>query len=57
MLPMTLLELARRHANIAGVKESSGDFNQFSAILRDRGGLPVLVGRRPSVLAVAGDRR
>ncbi len=36
MLPMTLLELARRHANIAGVKESSGDFNQFSAILRDR---------------------
>jgi 4-hydroxy-tetrahydrodipicolinate synthase len=34
--PATLLELARRHANIAGVKESSGDFAQFSAILRDR---------------------
>jgi 4-hydroxy-tetrahydrodipicolinate synthase len=36
MLPATLLELADRHANIAGVKESSGDFAQFSAILRDR---------------------
>jgi len=36
MLPVTLLELARRHGNIAGVKESSGDFAQFSAILRDR---------------------
>jgi 4-hydroxy-tetrahydrodipicolinate synthase len=36
MLPATLLELARRHANIAGVKESSGDCAQFSAILRDR---------------------
>jgi 4-hydroxy-tetrahydrodipicolinate synthase len=36
MLPATLLELARRHGNIAGVKESSGDFAQFSAILRDR---------------------
>lgn len=32
----TLLELARRHANVVGVKESSGDFGQFSAILRDR---------------------
>ncbi len=36
MLPATLLELARRHRNIVGVKESSGDFAQFSAILRDR---------------------
>lgn len=36
MLPATLLELARRHPNIAGVKESSGDLAQFSAILRDR---------------------
>jgi 4-hydroxy-tetrahydrodipicolinate synthase len=36
MLPATLLELARRHPNIAGVKESSGDCAQFSAILRER---------------------
>ena len=36
MLPATLLELARRHSNIVGVKESSGDFAQFSAILRER---------------------
>ena len=36
MLPATLLELARRHDNIAGVKESSGDLAQFSAILRER---------------------
>jgi 4-hydroxy-tetrahydrodipicolinate synthase len=36
MQPATLLELARRHPNIAGVKESSGDFSQFSAILRER---------------------
>ena len=36
MLPATLLELAHRHANIAGVKESSGDLSQFAAILRDR---------------------
>jgi len=36
MLPATLLELASRHPTIAGVKESSGDFAQFSAILRDR---------------------
>jgi 4-hydroxy-tetrahydrodipicolinate synthase len=36
MLPATLLELARRHENIVGVKESSGDFSQFAAILRDR---------------------
>jgi 4-hydroxy-tetrahydrodipicolinate synthase len=36
MLPATLLELARRHPNIAGVKESSGDLAQMTAILRDR---------------------
>jgi len=36
MLPATLLELARRHENIAGVKESSGDCAQFSEILRSR---------------------
>jgi len=36
MLPATLLELAHRHGNIAGVKESSGDSAQFTAILRDR---------------------
>ncbi len=36
MQAQTLLELARRHRNIAGVKESSGDFNQFAAILGNR---------------------
>jgi len=36
MLPTTLLELAARHPNLAGVKESSGDLAQMSAILRDR---------------------
>jgi 4-hydroxy-tetrahydrodipicolinate synthase len=36
MLPVTLLELARRHPNVAGVKESSGDLAQMTAILRDR---------------------
>jgi 4-hydroxy-tetrahydrodipicolinate synthase len=36
MLPATLLELARRHKNIVGVKESTGDCAQFTAILRDR---------------------
>jgi 4-hydroxy-tetrahydrodipicolinate synthase len=36
MLPATLLELARRHRNIVGVKESTGDCAQFTAILRDR---------------------
>lgn len=33
MLPETLLELARRHANIVGVKESSGDLKQIGLIL------------------------
>ncbi len=36
MLPETLLELARRHRNIVGVKESSGDIKQIATILRDR---------------------
>lgn len=36
MLPETMLELARRHANIAGVKESSGDLMQIATIVRDR---------------------
>jgi 4-hydroxy-tetrahydrodipicolinate synthase len=36
MLPETLLELARRHSNLAGVKESSGDLKQIGMILRDR---------------------
>ncbi|MBC5809541.1 MAG: 4-hydroxy-tetrahydrodipicolinate synthase [Candidatus Eremiobacteraeota bacterium] len=36
MLPATLLELAKRHRNVAGVKESSGDLAQFTEILRDR---------------------
>lgn len=36
MLPETLLELARRHGNLLGVKESSGDLKQIATILRDR---------------------
>ncbi len=36
MLPETLFELARRHANVAGVKESSGDLKQIGMILRGR---------------------
>ncbi|MDQ2680759.1 MAG: 4-hydroxy-tetrahydrodipicolinate synthase [Candidatus Eremiobacteraeota bacterium] len=36
MLPETLLQLARRHKNIAGVKESSGDLKQQAMILKDR---------------------
>jgi 4-hydroxy-tetrahydrodipicolinate synthase len=36
MLPATLLELARRHRTIAGVKESTADCAQFTAILRER---------------------
>ncbi|MBC5815393.1 MAG: 4-hydroxy-tetrahydrodipicolinate synthase [Candidatus Eremiobacteraeota bacterium] len=36
MLPSTLLELANRHHNIVGVKESSGDIAQFADILRSR---------------------
>lgn len=36
MLPGTLFELARRHSNLAGVKESSGDLKQIGLIVRDR---------------------
>ncbi len=36
MPPETLLELADRHANLAGVKESSGDLKQIGMILRQR---------------------
>lgn len=36
MLPGTLLALAKRHKNIAGVKESSGDLKQIATIVRDR---------------------
>jgi 4-hydroxy-tetrahydrodipicolinate synthase len=36
MSARTLLELAARHSNILGVKESSGSFPQFAQILRER---------------------
>jgi 4-hydroxy-tetrahydrodipicolinate synthase len=36
MLPETLFELARRHANIVGVKESSGDLKQIGMVLLER---------------------
>ncbi len=36
MLPETLLELASKHRNFAGVKESSGDLKQIGIVLRDR---------------------
>jgi 4-hydroxy-tetrahydrodipicolinate synthase len=36
MLPATLLELARRYPQVIGVKESSGDLAQITAICRDR---------------------
>ncbi len=59
MLPATLLQLARDHATIGGVKESSGDLAQMTAILRDRpAGFRFWVGDDylylPS-LAVGGD--
>jgi 4-hydroxy-tetrahydrodipicolinate synthase len=34
LLPATFHELCRRHANVIGIKESSGDINQFTAVLR-----------------------
>lgn len=46
MLPDTLLELANRHSNIVGVKESSGDLMQIGTILADR---------RPGFLVYSGD--
>ncbi len=36
MQPETMLTLAQRYPHIVGVKESSGNFAQFSAILRER---------------------
>jgi 4-hydroxy-tetrahydrodipicolinate synthase len=36
MLPETLLELARLHPNVCGVKESSGDLKQIATIVRER---------------------
>lgn len=36
LLPETLLDLARAHRNIVGVKESSGDLKQIATILRER---------------------
>lgn len=36
MLPETLLQLANTHANIAGVKESSGDLMQIGTMLAER---------------------
>ena len=36
MLPATVHELARRHSNIVGIKESSGNVEQFIALVRDR---------------------
>ena len=36
MLPETLFELSRRHSNLVGVKESSGDLKQIGIILRER---------------------
>jgi 4-hydroxy-tetrahydrodipicolinate synthase len=46
MLPETLLELARSHKNIAGVKESSGDLLQIGTILAER---------EPRFLVYSGD--
>jgi 4-hydroxy-tetrahydrodipicolinate synthase len=45
MLPATLFELNRRHRNVVGVKESSGDLKQIATIVRDRPeGFSVLCG-------------
>jgi len=59
MLPATLLELARRYPNIVGVKESSGDFSQFTDILRERPpGFRFWIGDDPLLLpslAIGGD--
>lgn len=35
LLPATVHELARRHPNIVGLKESTGDANQFSTLIRE----------------------
>ena len=56
--PRRLLKLARRYPNIVGVKESSGDLAQITAIVRDRApGFTVWSRRRLSLLARACDRR
>jgi 4-hydroxy-tetrahydrodipicolinate synthase len=59
MLPATLFELARNHKNVAGVKESSGDLAQITAIVRDRpAGFGVWSGDDHlllPVLAIGGD--
>ena len=45
MLPATVRELAQRHANIVAVKESTGDVQQMSALVRDaRDGFTVWSG-------------
>jgi 4-hydroxy-tetrahydrodipicolinate synthase len=45
MLPATVHELARRHQNIVAVKESTGDAQQLSQLVRDaRDGFTVLAG-------------
>jgi 4-hydroxy-tetrahydrodipicolinate synthase len=36
MLPETLLQLAREHGNVVGIKESSGDLKQIATMLRER---------------------
>ncbi len=46
MLPETLLELASRHENIVGVKESSGDLMQIGTIIADR---------QPGFMVYSGD--
>jgi len=59
LLPDTLLELAGRHANIAAVKESSGDLMQIGTILaRRKPGFTVLSGDDHlflPTLAIGGD--
>lgn len=51
MLPDTLLELAREHSNVVGVKESSGDLLQIGSILAGRsGGFLVYSGDDPLFL-------
>ncbi len=53
MQPATLRELARRHATIVGVKESSGDLAQISTILAERAdGFRVWSGDDHLMLAV-----
>jgi 4-hydroxy-tetrahydrodipicolinate synthase len=51
MLPETLLQLAREHPNVIGVKESSGDLRQIAALVRNRQpGFQVLCGDDPLFL-------